>query len=70
MEPEVKQETTELQKLQQEYGKLAQIYGDLKYRILCWEGDALNISEQMKTINQKAAELNIPAKPVEAEVVQ
>lgn len=46
----------EFQNLQQEYAKLAQIYGDICYRIQCFKGDATTIENQMKTVNQKAAE--------------
>lgn len=66
-------EQTEFQKLQQEYGKLAQIFGDLKYRAARVLEDADVIEKQMKEINIKAGELAAQeqkAKPVEGEVVQ
>ena len=45
-------EATEFQTLQQEYAKLAQIYGDICYRIQCFKGDATAIENQMKTVFQ------------------
>ena len=56
MEPEVKQEPTELQKLQQEYGKKVQIYGDMQYRVRCYQDDLAVLENELREINKKAAE--------------
>jgi hypothetical protein len=61
------------EQLQQEYAKVAQLYGDLSYRIKCMKDDAEGLVGKMKEFNVKAAELKAkeaPAKPVEGEVVQ